>query len=665
MNHRTSRAWRALIPAALAVFLGSAHAAPREKPEFPRLELRERSGGQRAIELLGKRLPEVARWHRKSEREFAAILRRDRSARLDRRGRLHYVEDVIIAKAPLASGSAAPAAPSYPLDQTFLLHSRPGAQRTIYLDFNGHTAVNTAWNDGYGLATISSPPYDLDGVPYSFSQTELERIQAMSKRVAEDYAPFDVDITTEEPPASVLTRSSNNDVVFGSRVVITRDFVPGGCGCGGFAYVGVFDMVGDYYKPAYVFFDRLGGGNEKYVAEAISHEAGHNAGLNHDGTSSSAYYSGHGSGATSWAPIMGIGYYRSLVQWSKGEYAGANNFEDDFVVMQQNQLPLRFDDHGDTPAAASALSGGTTLSGAGMIERRDDRDVFKFSAGAGNASFTLSFGNPSPNLDGSLELLDAGGNVIAAADPTDSVGATLTALLPAPGTYYVRVDGVGRGAALGDGYSDYGSMGSYELGGSVPASSNQAPVALASATPSSGTAPLTVTLSGAASYDPDGSVVSWSWDLGDGSAPVSGKTVQRVYAQGSYTVKLTVADAQGLTDTRSLTINANPPVATPTVHVEDISIVINGSRRRSSATASVTIRDADGNPVPGATVSGDWSGVVSRSGTAVTNGAGVATIDSSRTRNSGSFTFSVTGVTQSGYTYSPEDNLETTDSASN
>ena len=43
------------------------------------------------------------------------------------------------------------------------------------------------------------------------------------------------------------------------------------CSCGGVAYVGVFDNVGDYYKPALVFYNMLGS-NEKNIAEAISHE---------------------------------------------------------------------------------------------------------------------------------------------------------------------------------------------------------------------------------------------------------------------------------------------------------------------------------------------------------------------------------------------------------
>ncbi|HRC36429.1 MAG TPA: M66 family metalloprotease, partial [Rubrivivax sp.] len=104
-----------------------------------------------------------------------------------------------------------------------------------------------------------------------------------------------------------------------------------------------------------VFYDALGSGNEKYVAEAISHEAGHNMGLGHDGYSGGGYYQGHGSGATGWAPIMGVGYYQSLVQWSKGEYATANNVQDDYAVMQSNGLPLRADDHGNSAGTATVV----------------------------------------------------------------------------------------------------------------------------------------------------------------------------------------------------------------------------------------------------------------------------------------------------------------------
>ncbi len=38
-----------------------------------------------------------------------------------------------------------------------------------------------------------------------------------------------------------------------------------------------------YYSPALIFWDNLGAGREDYIAEAASHEMGHNLGLSHDG----------------------------------------------------------------------------------------------------------------------------------------------------------------------------------------------------------------------------------------------------------------------------------------------------------------------------------------------------------------------------------------------
>ena len=49
---------------------------------------------------------------------------------------------------------------------------------------------------------------------------------------------------------------------------------------------------------------------------------------------------------------MGSATFRAVSQFSKGEYAGANNTEDDFAVIQAHGLPLRADDHGNTTATA-------------------------------------------------------------------------------------------------------------------------------------------------------------------------------------------------------------------------------------------------------------------------------------------------------------------------
>lgn len=639
------------------------------KSPFPQVDLPAKARGQRAIEMLGARLPEVAAWYGKSPSEFTAILRRDARAWVDRSGRVFYEDELDV---PLSADTPSGASLTLtgdlaPLDQTFKLHSRPGAKRTVYLDFDGATLTNTAWNSS-SQTTITALPYDFDGVPYSFSTTELQRVQMIWQRVAEDFAPFDVDVTTEAPPAGALSRSDFADDVFGTTVLITkRTFYS--CSCGGVAYLGVFDDTRDTYKPALVFYDMLGNGNEKYVAEAISHEAGHNMGLHHDGTSTQGYYGGHGSGATGWAPVMGVGYYKELVQWSKGEYPGANNKEDDYAVMSANGLPQRADDHGNTTAAATRMGGTTaggltTLAASGFVERATDVDVFSFVAGPGTISVSVNGARRSANLDVKVDLLDAGGAVLASANPVDALAASMTASASAGGTYFIAVRGTGKGD-LTTGYSGYGSLGEYAIAATVPAAASQPPVAVLSAAPTSGTVPLAVSFSSAGSADPDGAITAIEWNFGDGSPAVQSATAGRTYASaGTYTATLKVTDNAGLTDVKSVTINAKAPVVTVPMAVAGITVTLNVHRNRmAEAVAAVTVRDGNGNAVSGATVSGTWSGIVSGAASATTGTAGVASLKSQRSKGSGTFTFTVTGISLAGYQYNPAANTETSDSA--
>jgi len=80
------------------------------------------------------------------------------------------------------------------------------------------------------------------------------------------------------------------------------------------------------------------------------------------------------------------------------------------------------------------------------------------------------------------------------------------------------------------------------------AGGNQPPIAVASAAPTSGQVPLTVTFNGSGSSDPDGSIASYSWDLdGDGAFDdASGATPSFTYTvTGTYTARLRVTDNAG------------------------------------------------------------------------------------------------------------------------
>jgi PKD repeat protein len=80
---------------------------------------------------------------------------------------------------------------------------------------------------------------------------------------------------------------------------------------------------------------------------------------------------------------------------------------------------------------------------------------------------------------------------------------------------------------------------------------NQPPVAVVTPTVTQGDSPLTVNFSGAASNDPDGTIVSYAWEFGEGTS-ASGSTAEFIYATaGRYTVRLTVTDEDG--DTGSTT----------------------------------------------------------------------------------------------------------------
>ncbi|MBM3868817.1 MAG: hypothetical protein FJ384_07810, partial [Verrucomicrobia bacterium] len=76
--------------------------------------------------------------------------------------------------------------PSYPLADTFLLHSRPTATRKIYLDFNGHVTSGTPWNGGRS-ATLTTPPFSRDADP-EFNDAERAIVQEVFRRVAEHFA---------------------------------------------------------------------------------------------------------------------------------------------------------------------------------------------------------------------------------------------------------------------------------------------------------------------------------------------------------------------------------------------------------------------------------------------------------------------------------------------
>ena len=79
------------------------------------------------------------------------------------------------------------------------------------------------------------------------------------------------------------------------------------------------------------------------------------------------------------------------------------------------------------------------------------------------------------------------------------------------------------------------------------------------------------------------------------------------------------------------------------------------------ATATVTIWDDDSAAVEGATVYGSWSGATQEDQSDVTDATGMITFTSSKVKDGGTFTFTVTDVVKTDWTYDPAKNKETSD----
>jgi Metallo-peptidase family M12B Reprolysin-like len=323
-------------------------------------------------------------------------------------------------------------------------NSRPDATAVIYLDFDGETVSGTAWDGG---RTIVAPAARLN----------TTQINEVWERVVRDFEIFDVNVTTSRAvhDAAPLNRRTH-------CIVTSND--QAAPGAGGVAYVASFTESTSTRKICWVFMDT----SAKSCAEAASHEIGHTLGLAHDGRGASGgqpreeYYEGHGSGATGWAPIMGVGYYRQLTQWSRGEYARANNTQDDVAIMGENlKIPLLNDDHGSKRDTVSNVTGDRAE---GLAERRADFDYFRVDLPAGAHSIYLQ---PAAftNLDLELQVENGAGGVLATSNPAEELAATATFTLAAPQTVFLRVDGKGKGDPAGTGYSDYASLGLYYLSG--------------------------------------------------------------------------------------------------------------------------------------------------------------------------------------------------------
>jgi hypothetical protein len=357
---------------------------------------------------------------------------------------------------PESSPTPGPGGALHPLSALPALSSLPGARDSLYLNFLGD------FTSSFGAySNITTPVFDQDGDPTTFSDGELAAIQKVWSYVAEDYAPFNINVTTV-PPANMAHGVTE-------KVDIGGDGQWTGSSVGGLTYVNDFTNT-TTPNIAFVFAQNLDDGNPKYTGDAISHEAGHGFGLLHQSTYSGStkteYNTGPGDGT---APIMGNSYgARRSLWWDGTSSLTPTTIQDDMSVLAGpiNGFGYRPDSDANTAATATPLSlqNGDQVDASGLIVHTSDMDYYSFVSGAGPVSFTVSVPADVSNLAPKLELLDASGQTViaeAGPSPTD-FSANVSVTLASSGTYLLMVASNGG----------YGNVGHYSLSGTVSSPSN-------------------------------------------------------------------------------------------------------------------------------------------------------------------------------------------------
>jgi len=242
---------------------------------------------------------------------------------------------------------------------------------------------------------------------------------------------------------------------------------------------------------------------------------------------------GHINGATTQADIYGIFGREGLDMGARWTTPASSTPTYKSMKMYRNYDGNR-STFGDTSVSATAPNPDNVSSFAAVRSSDGALTVMVISKYlSGSTSATINLANFSHAGSAQVWQLTSANTINRLAD-VSLAGNSLNATLPAQSiTLYV-----------------------------IPASSgNQPPIASASASPTSGTAPLAVSFNGASSSDPDGTITSYAWDFGDGTSG-TGVTASHTYTPpGTYTARLTVTDNDGATATSTVNITVNS--ATP------------------------------------------------------------------------------------------------------
>jgi len=299
--------------------------------------------------------------------------------------------------------------------------SRIGSQRVkpfvIYLDADGETITNTYWNNYVQGAPIKA----------AASSLSLEKLRAVQKAVADDYSPWLIEVTLDEKVYNAA------DPYYRSRCILTEssEWLCGDdIACyGGIAFLGS-GFWGDN-TPCFVFTNGMSG-IVKFVVEAVSHELGHTLGLAHQSVWDAScqkiaeYNEGYGYGPTSFAPIMGVGYYARITNWFTGtDTYSCTDIQNDFQSISR-YIPVTQD-----------LEGKEIANGfIGLLNYGGDVDINDIMLKGGGTTIRVT----SDNADLKITLYRKGGKLVAA--NTNAFDTDAKLFVKAGGKFKLKIEAV-------------------------------------------------------------------------------------------------------------------------------------------------------------------------------------------------------------------------------
>ncbi len=273
----------------------------------------------------------------------------------------------------------------------------------LYLDFTGASVSSRQGDFWLGSSSVQIPKYSLS--KFGWSGREQESINYITQFVQEDYSAYNIVVTNHQPSGGAYTTiyvgGSNQWFRSDSSIVGVATYDPGNSNPDnyGFAFTDNMDIYHDYSHGSVQRFS-------EYVANLISHEAGHTFGLNHVSDTTAIMN-----------PYLPIQPHRLM--FGCGNVPGSNKVQDSQSVLGNNLGYAHGpDDYGNDYQHSHKINANITI--AGQLERRDDIDAFRFhSSQKGQTTVTVTTplcGNLDPvigvyNLNNNMSLIATNDNI--------------------------------------------------------------------------------------------------------------------------------------------------------------------------------------------------------------------------------------------------------------